>query len=365
MKSIKQPTKVSLLDLLARLTVPKRLKQDAANKDVGISVHIVIAHTEPHKRWAERLQTQIPSQLGLVFPGVGAEVKTLQVPSDLSVEQATRVFTDYENSITHYGSADTPSYSFIVTTGWGETEAVCYMRSKNMLRSMAHLFCVPGSPAAVFGLSSKIPSNRGFSGVYNNPAKSESYLRNIRAIKSGVKRVCLAYNDELASPYLQSSVRCQVDGLESAFEKAGIKLIKHPWSLGNMNADLLKQKMETCDALITLNEPTAELFCDETTKLCMGMNKPYIPSELDSVAAGAVLGVGVFGGSYAAPLVSLITRHILSPGTHLRTEVIGIPEQSGAHLNPHACKSQGVELTEEQETFFKMKNVFGNHPTEY
>jgi len=365
MKSIKQPTKVSLLDLLARLTVPKRLKQDAANKDVGISVHIVIAHTEPHKRWAERLQTQIPSQLQLVFPNMGVEVKTLQMPSEVSRTEATKILSDYENTITHYGSADTPSYSFIVTPGWRETETVCYMQADNLLRSMAHLFCVPGSPAEVFGLSTRKSKNCGFFGVYNHPAKPESYLRNIRAIKGGAKRVCLAYNDTLASPYLLSLVRCQVDGLESAFEEAGIKLIKHPWSLTNMNADLLKQKMETCDVLITLNEPTAELFYRETTKLCMSLNKPYIPSELDSVAAGAVLGVGVFGGSYAAPLASLITKHIMSPGTRLRTEVIGIPEQSGAHLNPHACESQGVKLTEEQETFFKMKNVFGNHPTEY
>jgi len=357
--------KASLVDLLARLTVPKRLKQDTANKDVGISVHIVIAHTEPHRRWAERLQTQIPSQLELVFANVGVEVKTLQMPSQISVGEATKTLTDYENAVTHYGSADTPSYSFIVTPGWWETETVCYMQSENMLRSMTHLFCVPGSPAGVFGLSTRKSRNSGFWGVYNSPASSESYLRNIRAIKGGVKRVCLAYNDGLASPYLQSSVRGQVDGLESAFEKADIKLVKHPWSLDSMNADLLKQKMETCDVLVTLNEPTAELFCRESTKLCMSLKKPYIPSELDSVAAGAVLGVGVFGGSYAAPLASLITRHILSPGIRLRTEVIGIPEQSGAHLNPHACESQGVKLTEEQETFFKMKNIFGNHPTEY
>ena len=118
MKSTKQPNKISLLDLLARFTVPKRLKQDAANKDVGISIHIVIAHTESHKRWADRLQVQVPSQVGLVFANAGVEVKTLQLPPEHEAKEAINALINYEDSITHYGSADTPSYSFIVTPGW-------------------------------------------------------------------------------------------------------------------------------------------------------------------------------------------------------------------------------------------------------
>ena len=128
------------------------------------------------------------------------------------------------------------------------------MQRENLLRSMTHLFCVPGSPAQVFGLSTRKSRNSGFLGVYNHPASSESYVRNIRAIKGEVKRVCLAYNDNLASPYLQSSVRCQVTALEIDFERAGIKLVKHPWSLTSMNADLLREKMASCDVLVTLNE---------------------------------------------------------------------------------------------------------------
>jgi len=319
----------------------------------------VVAYTGPHARWARMIQMQLASALESALPSINFTIELLLLTGD--VNDVTQTLLNHKLLS---GQAEA-GHSFIVTPGWWESEVVHEARLIGAI-SVPQLFCVPGSPATLFEAGSgTVNDRRNFGGVYSWPTSPSHYVNNLRAIKPNMKKVCIAYSAHVEHGYMSRSMKYQAAALRNAFAEEGIMLVPHFWDHTNMGLLELTEKARKCDAVVTLHEPNAEMYHREVIDMCNFLKIPYCASELDSVHAGAVIGCGVTGGSFSAPLVSLVAEYLLNPSRGLNWETICIPEQPGAHLNELACEAQGITLNKEQEALFKMRSIHAPAEVKY
>jgi len=315
-------------------------------------VNFVIAYSGPHARWAKMIEMQLGNALELAMPTLTFSIELLLLNG--STHDVTNTLLNH-NLLSGQASS---GHSFIITPGWWESEVVHEARTVGAI-SVPQLFCVPGSPATLFKDANTPANRRTLGGVYSWPTEPSTYVNNLKAIKPNIKRVCLAYNPYLGHGYMSRSIGYQASMLRAAFAAEGITLVPHFWDHQRIGLLELTEKARQCDAVITLHEPNAEMYHREVIDMCNTLHIPLCTSELDSVQAGAVLGCGTTGGSFSAPLVSLVSEYLMNPSRGLNWETVCIPEQPGAYMNEQAREAQGVAFTKEQEALFKMRSIHG------
>ncbi len=321
-------------------------------------LNFVIAYSGPHSRWAKMIELQLGCALESAMPTLEFTIELLLLSG--SVNDVTDTLLNH----TLLSGRTESGHSFIITPGWWESEIVHEARTIGAI-GVPQLFCVPGSPATLFEQAESVSDRRNFGGVYSWPTSPAQYVNNLKAIKSGIKKVCIAYNPHLDHGYMSRSMRYQASALREAFAAEGIMLVPHFWDHKSMGLLELTEKARKCDAVITLHEPNAEMYHREVIDMCNTLHIPLCTSELDSVQAGAVLGCGTTGGSFSAPLVSLVSEYLMNPSRGFNWETVCIPEQPGAHLNERAREAQGVAFTKEQEALFQMRSIHAPAEVKY
>ncbi|MDQ5890695.1 MAG: hypothetical protein QG604_569 [Candidatus Dependentiae bacterium] len=324
-------------------------------------MNFYVVYSQGHLRWAEMIRQQLASSLESAMPQLKFYITTTTLPYG-SKEQV--INTLFSHDILS-GSVKEPGHTFIITPGWWESQMIEYARSIGVL-GLPQLFCLPTSPAELFHQAGQSSCDRSsLGGVYSWPADPQSYVDNLMAVKDGVKKVLVPYNITDGTDHMIQVMKYQMAELKKAFYANGIEVIAHRWTFDSMESFRLRTTLKSCDAVITLHEPTAELYSAELTALCKKVHKPHYASQLDSVYEGAAIGSGVFGGAFGPPLVSLVAQFLATPERGLGWQTVCIPPQSGAHINDNEREEQGIFFDKKQEALFRAKSIFGTHQTEY
>ena len=272
-------------------------------------LNLHIAYSVPHLRWAEMIRIHLGHHLESIMPSAQVNFNSIALYGEEADVHQTLLSHDVLS-----GSVKVPGHTFIITPGWWESEMVEHAREVGVI-GVPQLFCLPSTPDSIFARQDQRHNGdrRSLGGVYNGPVDPERYVHGLRAIAPGVRRVCIAYNPNAESTHLGRVTRQQVKELKAAFAGSTIKVVLHEWTDNNMGYMTLFHKMQECDAIITLHEPTALLHNDGVLAICNRLGKPLYASELNSVYQGGAIGCGVSHAAFAAPTASLIRKYVTNP----------------------------------------------------
>jgi hypothetical protein len=323
-------------------------------------IHFIIAHTAPHARWADDIETQLRNFVLDVFPSVKVTIAHLLIKE--SAEEIKQDIQKYHDSYTPAQADET----YIISIGWHESQAMSALCSDTIL-PYTQLFCLPSGPTEKVLQTMVSHRSHLAGGVYSTPLTPTRYVNSILGFNNKTKKICIAYDPAPSSEELKDHILQQVAGIEAACALKKIQVIHHHWNPLDGKMQKLRNRLYSgADSVIILNEPAALVHRKKLILLCNVLGKLVCASELDSVIEGAALGGGVNGGAFAGPLASLICENILDNNRLIKSRaprvkpwmLLQIPEQSGMRFNENAFKSQGVKLTPEQEALLKMKSAF-------
>jgi|GEM_PF-1876405 len=320
-----------------------------------VPLRIAIAHAPEAFEEAKRYVYHIAAEIEKAMPRIRAKVRTLAIDVD-SVHKTVQRIAAYEVSIS---SAIQLGHSFIVTHDWTYSEVVINARRNYMIRSK-QLFALTGDPAPMIAKYALQMNPRTFGGVFSNPVTPERYLDSLNALQPGVDHVCLAYTDASLSEHEHRVIEENVASIVEHFEQNNVKVSKHAWTTKEAGMEALADKMATCKAVITLNEPAADAHHKKVVGLCNTLNKPHEASTHDQVFNGSAIGHGHSTAEYCAGLVSVLAVmvsdiHILTGSEDFMRK---LRAHEGARYNQYVFELQGLLLSRQQSTLLHMKSVY-------
>jgi len=331
----------------------RRLEELAAlTQDVPL--RIAVAHAPEAFEEAKRSVYHIAGEIEKAMPRIRVKLRTLAIDVE-SVHRTVQIIAAYEASIS---SAIQLGHSFIVTQDWTYSEVVLNARRNYMIRSK-QLFALTGDPAPMMAKYGHQMNPKTIGGVFSSPVAPEHYLDSLNALQPGVDRVCLAYTDTSLSEHEHRILDENVTSIVNHFEQNNVKVSKHAWTTKEARIESLADKMATCKAVITLNEPAAHVHHKKVVDLCNTLNKPHEASTHDQVFHGSAIGHGHSTAEYCAGLVSVLAVMVSDINILTGSEdfMRKLRAHEGARYNHYVFELQGLLLTKQQSTLLKMQSV--------
>lgn len=336
------------LSMGSRIFGPRKPRRVGPNN----IMNFFIAYTRPHLMWTEGLKHGLTDALSTEMPQVQVNITSFVLP----IDRGKALDTLHSHPVVS-GTVKEPGHTFIITPGWSETMAVNHARARGVV-GLPQLFCLPSSPTELFMAAHQREDRAVIGGVHAWPTEPEKYIDLLTAVQTKkIAKVLIPINETDGTAHMIEIMRYQVAELKKEFALHGIEVATQRWSYANMERFHMLHHLKTCDAIITLHEPTADLHGKAITDLCTLVGKLHFASNLDLVYQGAAMGVGTFYSDFAKPLTALIAKYYASPSLGLEWETFCIPPQSGGRVNTITCESQGIELDRKQKTLLASASI--------
>ena len=300
----------------------------------------VLVVSEKNQRMAATLSRKFVMEFESTYRGSQIELETIMLTGDEILMQSALL---QHPAITGSGRG---RYSFIITPGYAEAEAV-HTVIRVLGLKLVQLFCVPGGMEGTF-----LNPRPGLSGVYNTPMPAHEYVDGLRGMRHDIKKICIAYKP-CDQPQEQKAVEGQYLRIKKLLHSLDIEVTTHLWSFKDAYERELRTQLRDCQVIITLDEPAIGRHRKLVRDICKETRTLFCSSELTSVFEGAGVGVGVTEDTYIYPMLPLL-RDMLT----MRHEVVPsfqIPAQDGMRYNLRALERQGVQLTPLLRALLRMK----------
>jgi len=322
-------------------------------KTSTMPLHIAVTYMPGHKEHAERFLQRMFADAQTALPDVALQGHVLAL-SATAVSANVKVLTSHEFSIR---SAVQLGNSFIVTPAWTDTEVTLHARETGMVQSR-QLFAVHGDPRKrLFALFRDTETGTEFGGVYSPAINAQRYLETLTAVQE-VKRLCVTYNRGLSSNTEQELIDRDLEALHTAAREYGIGVAVHYWDTTSANLDLLARKLDTHQAVITLNEPTVRLHQKSMSDLCRHMRRSYHASTLDEVFEGAAIGHGYAVEDYSPALITLMSDTMIDVPNAYKQKLFELAPAHEAYFNEREFAEQGIVLDAKQRELLRMRSIY-------
>lgn len=309
-------------------------------------IALLLNHIE--NPWEGALHTSLCGMLPTIFNAQFAA--ELEVISPLNNQKLMH------NNIAWHFNKSASKYDAIISMGVWMARSIERLQG-HWRKKVPHIFVGVDNPE-YHGFVQDENTNKHLIGVKTVFPDYRNQIQTLLDLRPSAKKVVIPHNIHMPRGREDIPYKSEVELLTEAFINHGLEVVTLPITHDTPLHKALQPYTDSTHIVCTPNDSVITVQHEAITHLCEQYGITYFSSDVMSIQRGAAVGFGTSGSSYVSA-ISYLLHHILNEGHTPNTlPLLEVAESAEVRYNEYHMKKQGIELTEKEWRFLKMRSIY-------